>query len=171
MNSLNNHDMDGTSAAEASSSSNANPFSQHDENDDLLQDDHQLDTSSSIEDLSMNAALGIDASEYPTYYSYVNPRTNPLSFKRRQAQRKPLSRFISHLYSFPKRNARQRPSIRISPPNDYDIPPELDDNELQDIAEQGYDKEALGDWVAEGGVGARKYDDLTAIGTHVQDLC
>ena len=167
MNSLNNNDMDGTSAAEASSSSNANRFSQHDENDDLIQDDHQLDTSSSFEDLSMNAALGIDASEYPAYYSYVNPRTNPLSFKRRQAQRKPLSRFISHLYSLPKRNPRQRPNIRIPPPNDYDIPPELDDNELQDIAEQGYDKEALGDWVAEGGVGARKYDDLTAIGAHV----
>jgi hypothetical protein len=31
--------------------------------------------------------------------------------------------------------------------------------------EQGYAKETLSDWVAEGGVGARKYDDLTAIGT------
>jgi hypothetical protein len=30
--------------------------------------------------------------------------------------------------------------------------------------EQGYAKETLSDWVAEGGVGARKYDDLTAIG-------
>jgi hypothetical protein len=33
-----------------------------------------------------------------------------------------------------------------------------------DFAEQGYGKEVLGDWVSEGGVGVRKYDDLTAIG-------
>lgn len=30
--------------------------------------------------------------------------------------------------------------------------------------EQGYAKEILNDWVASDGVGARKYDDLTAIG-------
>jgi hypothetical protein len=62
MSSLINHDMNATSSAEASSSSNTAPFSQHDESDDLLQDDLQVDTSS-FEDLSMNAALGIDASE------------------------------------------------------------------------------------------------------------
>ena len=33
-----------------------------------------------------------------------------------------------------------------------------------DLAEQGYTKE-VNDWVAENGVGVRKYDDLTAIGT------
>ena len=83
-----------------------------------------------------------------------------------------MSRFISHLYSLPKRKERQqRPIIRIPPSlSDYDIPPESDDDRMQDIAEQGYDKETLGDWVTEGGIGARKYDDLTAIGTHVEDL-
>jgi hypothetical protein len=167
---VNNHGVNGTSSAEASSS-NTSPFSQHDQNDHILQDDHQLDTSP-FADLSTNSALGIDASEYPTSYIYANPRTNPLSFKRRQAQIKPLSRFISHLYSTPKGNARQqRPTaIQTPPPNNYDIPTELEDDEIQDFSEQGYDKETLEDWGAEGGVGARKYDDLTAIGTHVQDL-
>lgn len=35
---------------------------------------------------------------------------------------------------------------------------------MQDFTEQGYGKEMLGEWVSEAGVGARKYDDLTAIG-------
>jgi len=35
-----------------------------------------------------------------------------------------------------------------------------------DLTEQGYGKETYGDWVSETGVGARKYDDLTAIGTN-----
>jgi chloride channel 3/4/5 len=34
-----------------------------------------------------------------------------------------------------------------------------------DLTEQGYGKETYGDWVSETGLGARKYDDLTAIGT------
>ena len=169
MNNSNNHGVNGMSSAEASSSSNINPFSHHDQNDDVLQDDHPRDTSPlrrfKHELSSRHRCIRVPL--FPSIFS--NCRTNPLSFKRRQGQRKPLSRFISHLYSPQKGNARQqRPTIQIPPsPNDYDIPPELDDDEMQDFSEQGYDKETLEDWGTEGGVGARKYDDLTAIGTHV----
>ena len=34
-----------------------------------------------------------------------------------------------------------------------------------ELGEQGYGKEMYGEWVSETGLGARKYDDLTAIGT------
>jgi hypothetical protein len=97
-----------------------------------------------------------------------------LSFKRKQVQQKPLSKFISHLYSLPNRQPtpqqeqqqRRRPTIQIpaSSPNELDILPASEVDETQDLAEQGYGKEMLGEWVSEAGVGARKYDDLTAIG-------
>lgn len=90
-----------------------------------------------------------------------------MSFKRRQVQQKPLSRFISHLYSPPKRLPRPTIQIPSPSPDEYEIPDNAD-NELEDFAtEQGYAKEELGDWVSEGGVGARKYDDLTAIGRYL----
>ena len=97
-------------------------------------------------------------------------RGNPLSFKRRQTQPKPLSRFISHLYSPPKKPRQPRPTIQIPySPDEHDLP-EL--NETQDVNEQGLGKEVSGEWVAEGGIGGRKYDDLTAIGyTLWKNLC
>jgi hypothetical protein len=152
---------DSHSSAEASSS--INPFLNvpNDEND-------QIDTSS-FEDLSMNAAMGIDSSEYIILHEPSTDffRAHPLSFKRKQTQQKPLSRFISHLYSSPSKRRQQRPpTIQIPPtsPDEYDVSEEID--EVQDFAEQGYGKDVLGEWVSEAGVGARKYDDLTAIGIH-----
>lgn len=147
-------------------SSSTNPFANGLTRND---GDDEIDTSS-FEDLSMNAALGIDASEYipPIFLPLTDYRTNQLSFKRKQVQQKPLSRFISHLY-FPTRERQQRPTIQIPPLSPDDDGPHPDGDELdevQDFTEQGYGKEMLGEWVSEAGVGARKYDDLTAIGIY-----
>jgi len=84
-------------------------------------------------------------------------RRNPLSFKRRQSPKRPLSRFISHLYQSPKPN-RPRPTIQI-PDN-----AEEEQTNMYDFAEQGYGKDLLNDWIPDGGLGTRKYEDLTAIG-------
>ena len=138
----------------------------------------EVDTSS-FEDLSMNAALGINASESlpVSVHSDSFSSTNPLSFKRRQVQQKPLSRFISHLYSPPKRTrAPLPPRIEIPSPHEGEGVEEYEPADVEDTGgdggvgmdlneQQGYPgKEMYGDWVSETGLGARKYDDLTAIG-------
>ena len=47
-----------------------------------------------------------------------------------------------------------------------DIEVHRDGDLPDDLADQGYAKQVLTDWVPEAGIGARKYDDLTAIGTY-----
>jgi hypothetical protein len=99
-------------------------------------------------------------------------RSNLLSFKRKQqTPQKSLSRFISHLYTPPKRQQRERPRIQIpqasEEEDEYDLPDievHADGNIADDYADQGYAKQTLMEWVPEAGIGARKYDDLTAIG-------
>ena len=86
-------------------------------------------------------------------------------------QQKPLSRFISHLYSPPKRTRAalpppiEIPSSAATGEVEYHPAEVLDGGDAMDLTEQGYGKETYGDWVSETGLGARKYDDLTAIGT------
>jgi hypothetical protein len=97
----------------------------------------------------------------------TDTRRSRLSFKRRPAQQRPFSRFISHLYSPPKRTRQAaRPTIQIPDLDEYDLPHvESPTRGAQDYSEeQGYAKEMLNGWVSADGVGARKYDDLTAIG-------
>jgi len=125
----------------------------------------------------------------PTRSRFLIASSSPLSFKRRRQQlerqqhqghqragqtQKPLSRLFSSLHSpaKPQQKAQPRPTIRIPAPYDPDEYDLQEFNTLrpgsneqgEDVTEQGYAKQVLTDWVAEGGVGARKYDDLTAIG-------
>jgi len=43
-----------------------------------------------------------------------------------------------------------------------------EDVDGQNFAEQGYGKEDFGEWMFDGSIGARKYDDLTAIGIRLK---
>jgi hypothetical protein len=79
-----------------------------------------------------------------------------------QTQKK-LSRFMSHLYTPPKPTQSRSPRPRIQIPSED----EVSEVEPPEFEEETYAKELLGEWAAEPGLGARKYDDLTAIGTLV----
>jgi chloride channel 3/4/5 len=81
---------------------------------------------------------------------------------------------MSHLYTPPRRSSRDprrrnspshRPPALLIPSPSSDTPGDIEqlDGDLQSLAEQGY-KDAYADWPPDAhGIGARKYDDLTAI--------
>lgn len=75
-----------------------------------------------------------------------------------------MSQFISHLYSPPKRT--RPPIIQISTSPEDELPPEFE-GDGEEFSGHGYAKEMFGEWISDGGIGARKYDDLTAIGIYL----
>ena len=148
----------------------ANPFTGHSEASPGSSSSHlqgneasgSIDEDDSFQNLTMEESLGTDSARYFSIQNVLNNSRISLSFKRKQprlSQNRRFSRFLSNIRTSARGN---RPGPTIQAPisdTEYDL---SDAGELP--LEQGIAKE-MGDWTDTPRIAARKYDDLTAIGT------